>query len=57
MPKKIERFASEPVAFYLHKKNDFLTRLEGKNQRDNFNQEKVLRNIIKQILLLSKAKS
>jgi len=24
MPKKIEKFALEPVAFYLHKKNDFL---------------------------------
>lgn len=24
---KIEKFAAEPVAFYLHKKRDFLNRL------------------------------
>lgn len=34
MPKKIEKFASEPVAFYLHKKNDFLQRLEGKQHNN-----------------------
>jgi hypothetical protein len=33
MSKKIEKFACEPVAFYLHKKNDFMSRLEGKDQK------------------------
>ena len=31
-PKKIERFAQEPVAFYLHKKRDFLTRVSRQEE-------------------------
>ena len=50
MPKKIEKFACEPVAFYLHKKNDFLTRLLGKDQVNKFREEKGLRDIIKSLL-------
>lgn len=50
MAKRIEKFACEPVAFYLHKKNDFLTRLAGKDEQSKFKDEKKLRDIIKAIL-------
>jgi hypothetical protein len=50
MPKKIEKFACEPVAFFLHKKNDFITRLEGKDEKAKFKEEKELRDIIKTIV-------
>ena len=50
MPKKIEKFACEPVAFYLHKKNDFLHRLEGKHNEQKFREEKVFRTMMKNIL-------
>jgi hypothetical protein len=29
-PMRISKFANEPIAFYLHKKRDFLPRLKGK---------------------------
>ena len=29
LPKKIVKFAYEPVAFYLHKKRDFINRLDA----------------------------
>ena len=54
MPKKIEKFACEPVAFYLHKKNDFMTRLEGKDQKTKFKEEKAMRDVIKSILVKHK---
>ncbi len=50
MNKKIEKFACEPVAFYLHKKNDFIQRLKGKETNVKFKDEKLLRNVIKVIL-------
>ena len=50
MPKQIEKFACEPVAFYLHKKNDFLHRLEGKNNEKKFRAEKGFRTMMKNIL-------
>ena len=50
MNKKIEKFASEPMSFYLHKKNDFITRLKGKESVQKFKQEKVLRHLIQNIL-------
>jgi hypothetical protein len=50
MPKKIEKFACEPVAFYLHKKNDFLHRLEGRKNEEKFREEKGFRTMIKNIL-------
>jgi len=51
MNKKIEKFACEPMSFYLHKKNDFFTRLTGKDKIIKFKkEEKGLRTIIKNIL-------
>ena len=50
MNKKIEKFASEPMSFYLHKKNDFFDRLKGKEKEMKFKEEKVLRMVIKNIL-------
>ena len=50
MNKKIEKFASEPMSFYLHKKNDFFDRLQGKDKEMKFKEEKVLRMVIKNIL-------
>ena len=51
MNKKIEKFACEPMSFYLHKKNDFFTRLTGKDQIIKFKkEEKGLRTMIKNIL-------
>ena len=51
MNKKIEKFASEPMSFYLHKKNDFFSRLNGKDKILKFNkEEKGLRKTIKSIL-------
>lgn len=32
-PLRISQLANEPVAFYLHKKGDFLPRLRGKKPR------------------------
>lgn len=34
LPKKIVKFAYEPVAFYLHKKRDFISRLQKTNEAD-----------------------
>ena len=50
MNKKIEKFASEPMSFYLHKKNDFFDRLKGKDKEMKFKEEKILRMVIKNIL-------
>jgi hypothetical protein len=33
-PLRIAQFASEPVAFHLHKKRDFFPRLKGKQPRE-----------------------
>ena len=50
MNKKIEKFAQEPMSFYLHKKNDFFDRLKGKDKTLEFKEEKFLRMTIKDML-------
>ena len=45
-----EKFACEPVAFHLHKKNDFLSRLSGKATVGKFKDEKAMREIVRQVL-------
>ena len=55
MGKKIEKFAYEPVSFYLHKNNDFIQRLNGKvltkhekKEQEELEFKKILKNIIVQ---------
>ncbi len=50
MNKKIEKFACEPMSFYLHKKNDFFDRLNGKDKLMKFKEQKGLRMVIKNIM-------
>ena len=33
-PLRIAQFANEPISFHLHKKRDFLPRLEGKQPKE-----------------------
>ena len=49
-PKKIEKFAQEPIAYYLHKKNDFLKRIEKHNQNKDHLEEREFQETIKSIL-------
>ena len=40
-PRQIEKFAGEEIAFHLHKKRDFLLRLENHTKgKENTEQEK-----------------
>lgn len=44
MPKKIEKFASDAAAFYLHKNRNFLQKLEeqAKERLANEEEDKIL---------------
>lgn len=44
-PIRIAQFASEPVAFHLHKKRDFFPRLQGKQPREVESLQKIKRSI------------
>jgi len=50
MPQKIEKFACEPVAFHLHKRNDFLQRLLGKEKSGAVKDRQALRDIVLSVL-------
>lgn len=50
MPQKIEKFACEPVAFHLHKRNDFLQRLLGREKSGTLKDKRALRDIVLQVL-------
>jgi hypothetical protein len=38
MQKQIEKFANEPVAFYLHKNRNFIEKLQNKSRKNNFDE-------------------
>ena len=44
-PLRIAQFASEPVAFHLHKKRDFFPRLKGKQPKDVEELQKLKKSI------------
>jgi len=49
MPLKIEKYANDPVAFYLHKKRNFINKLDvaRKQQEDKQKQEEAILESIK----------
>jgi hypothetical protein len=46
-PLRVSQLANEPIAYFLHKKGDFLPRLNGKQPRVVLDAEKLRRNMLK----------
>ena len=52
MQKQIEKFANEPVAFYLHKNRNFIEKLQNKSRKNNFDES--VRRIEKDVEAINK---
>ena len=48
--RKIEKFANQPVAYHLHKRNDFLKRIVDQEKRMDRKDERLFQKNMKKIL-------